>query len=38
MGKKSRSAITGRYVPPAYAVKHPTTTVTETTGKKPTKK
>lgn len=34
--KASRSAITGRYVKPATAVRHPRTTVTET--RKPTKK
>jgi len=29
MAKTSRSAITGRYVPPATAARHPSTTVTE---------
>ncbi len=32
--KSSRSAITGRYVSPSYANKHPNTTVTETNKKK----
>jgi hypothetical protein len=36
MGKVSRSAITGKYVKPATAKRHPRTTVTETT--KSTKK
>ena len=33
MAKSSRSAITGRYVTPATAARHPRTTVTERGGK-----
>lgn len=35
MGKSARSAVTGRYVTPAYAARHPKTTVVE---KNPPKK
>jgi hypothetical protein len=34
MAKSSRSAITGRYVTPATAARHPRTTVTESGGNK----
>lgn len=36
MGTRVRSAVTGQYVPKSEAIKHPKTTVTETT--KPPKK